>query len=98
MYTAENGELLMLWSSFNEQHRYCIGIARSESGLVTGPWRQSEEPLYEADGGHGMFFRSREGSLYLALHTPNKTPRERPVFIEFSDEQGVIRRGARVIA
>jgi beta-xylosidase len=98
MYTSENGDLLMLWSSFNEQHRYCIGVARSESGLVTGPWKQSGEPLYEADGGHGMFFRSLEGRLYLAVHSPNKTPRERPVFIEFNDEQGAIRRGGQVIA
>jgi beta-xylosidase len=98
MYTAENGDLLMLWSSFNEDHRYCIGIARSESGLVTGPWRQSEKPLYEADGGHGMFFRSLEGDLYLALHTPNNTPRERPIFIEFSDDRGVIGRGEKIIA
>jgi hypothetical protein len=46
------------------------------------------QPLYSADGGHGMLFRSREGALYLAIHSPNKTPLERTVFVEITEGNG----------
>jgi hypothetical protein len=90
MHRTEDGTLLMLWSSFGKDGNYCIGIARSESGLLHGPWTQSKDPLYHADGGHGMLFRGGEGVLYLAIHHPNKTPFERPVFIEMCEKEGII--------
>jgi beta-xylosidase len=92
LYTAGNGTLLMLWSSFGEDGKYRIGAAVSKGGLVTGPWEQQREPLYAADGGHGMLFRSMEGNLYLAVHTPNKTPDERAIFIEIAEKDGVLSR------
>jgi len=66
---------------------YCIGEALSRSRRILGPWRQSERPLYEADGGYGMLFSSahRPDELYLAIHTPNATRDERPVFVEIAD-------------
>ena len=85
LYRAGSGTLFLLWSSFGKEGNYCIGAARSQSGRLTGPWIHSGEPLYSADGGHGMLFRSREGTLYLAIHSPNKTPLERPVFVELAE-------------
>jgi GH43 family beta-xylosidase len=90
MYRTGDGTLLMLWSSFGRNGNYCIGVARSETGMLCGPWIQSKDPLYSADGGHGMFFRSREGILYLAIHSPNKTPFERPIFVEACEQEGTI--------
>ena len=87
MHRAANGELLMLWSSFGEGG-YTLGVARSENGLVTGPWRQDPEPLFRRDGGHAMLFRTFEGRLMLSLHTPNRTPDERPVFIPVREQGG----------
>jgi hypothetical protein len=58
---------------------------------LRGPWHQSEEPLYAADGGHGMVFRALTGRLYLALHAPNKTPNKRPLFLEVAEEGGTLR-------
>ncbi|MDR3115616.1 MAG: glycoside hydrolase family 43 protein [Treponema sp.] len=81
MYPTQKGGLLMLWSSFDARGKYCIGVARSEDGALTGPWVQEQEPLYRGDGGHGMLFPSIEGTLYLALHTPNQTPFERALFV-----------------
>ena len=72
--------LLMLWSSFGDQG-YGLTIARSHSGDITGPWEHDPMPLYEKDGGHGMIFKTFEGQLYLALHTPNEPLKERPIFI-----------------
>jgi beta-xylosidase len=83
MHRTQDGTLLMLWSSFGKDGRYCIGAARSEDGTLRGPWVQSKEPLYRDDGGHGMLFRGREGKLYLAIHRPNETPFERPIFLEW---------------
>ena len=79
-------ELFLLWSSFGKEGNYCIGAARSESGKVSGAWKQSSEPIYSADGGHGMLFYSKEKKLYLTVHSPNKTPYERAVFIELSEK------------
>lgn len=74
-----DGELIMTWSSWSEQ-AYAVGVAVSESGLVRGPWRQLERPLYPANGGHGMLFAEKDGSLWFTLHTPNDKYRERPAF------------------
>lgn len=89
LYRAENGTLLMLWSSFGEEG-YAIGIARSTSGKVTGPWVHDTEPLYSKDGGHGMLFRTFDGSLMLTFHSPNKTPEERLVILPIQDNNSCL--------
>jgi arabinan endo-1,5-alpha-L-arabinosidase len=86
-YRCENGELLLLWSSFR-QGQYAQGIAHSPSGSILGPWTQEDAPIFENDGGHGMIFRTFEGEILLALHTPNSTPDERPVFIALTEKDG----------
>ncbi len=78
--------LLMLWSSFGDQG-YGLTIARSNSGEITGPWEHDSKPLYEKDGGHGMIFKTFEGQLYLALHTPNEPLKERPIFIPILEKE-----------
>jgi arabinan endo-1,5-alpha-L-arabinosidase len=87
LHRLSTGELLMLWSSIGEKG-YAIGISRSESGTLQGPWIQTEEPLFGENGGHGMLFRTFEGKLMLAIHAPNKTPNERPVFFEVIEQNG----------
>ncbi|QGH35865.1 family 43 glycosylhydrolase [Gracilibacillus salitolerans] len=91
IYRAEDGELLMLWASFVD-NVYAQGISRSTTGKVTGPWIHDEKPLFASDGGHGMLFHDLEGRLHLTLHSPNKTPDERPIFIEMEENDGVLRR------
>ena len=65
-----------------------MGIARSETGTVLGPWHQDDEPLWSDDGGHGMLFRTFDGELRLALHTPNDTPDERARFVLIDEVDG----------
>ena len=79
IYKNKKGELLMFWSSFTEQG-YAIGIARSASGEILGPWEQIPQPLFVKDGGHGMLFRTFDGQLLLSFHQPNRTPDERAQF------------------
>ena len=75
LYRTEEGSLLMLWSNVDSDG-YAVGIARSESGEIEGPWTQERAPLYSKaslgvyDGGHGMIFTHRE-KKYLSIHSPN---------------------------
>lgn len=89
LYRTSNGQLLMLWSSFGEEG-YAIGMSRSETGSVMGPWVHEEEPLFKKDGGHGMIFKTFDGLLMLAIHTPNITPDERAVFFELKEADGKV--------
>lgn len=75
-YRSDKGSLIMIWSSFGEQ-QYAIGQAFSESGSVLGPWKQINEPLVKANGGHGMIFNTFEGGLMMAFHQPNTRGKER---------------------
>ncbi len=86
LYRLANGTLIMLWSSLGAQG-YAMGVSRSETGHVTGPWQHDTEPLWAEDGGHGMIFTTFDGRLMLTFHSPNKTPGERAVFVEI-EEQG----------
>lgn len=81
------GELLLLWSTWGKGG-YLAGVARSESGLITGPWKQSPEPLFTGDGGHPMIFKTFEGRLMLALHSPNTAGRERARFLPLVEIPG----------
>jgi beta-xylosidase len=90
LYRTKTGRLLMIWSSFGTQ-RYAIGIAESTSGKVTGPWVQHPEPLFKADGGHGMIFTTFEGQLTLCFHQPNTRSAERMRFYPLEDTGDTLR-------
>mgnify|MGYP000871449566 CR=1 FL=1 len=70
LFRTKMNKLLMIWSSFG-QNGYAIGIAKSVTGKVSGPWKQSPEPLLNENGGHGMIFRTFDDKLCLILHQPN---------------------------
>ena len=90
LYRVACGTLVMLWSSAGVKG-YAMGTARSDTGDITGPWRQDSEPLWADDGGHGMIFRAFDGRLIVTFHSPNKSPEERPVFIEIEEAGDGIR-------
>lgn len=92
LHRTASGELLMLWSSFSEAG-YAMGVARSESGAILGPWRQDEKPLADRDSGHGMAFRALDGRLIVSWHSPNVSPQERPAFFEVEESGGSLRLG-----
>lgn len=73
----DSGKLMMIWSNFREKG-YLIAKAASESGKISGPWKQEgilyEKDLrgdFECDGGHGMIFKTKQDKFMLALHSPN---------------------------
>lgn len=89
LHRTGDGTLLMLWSGFGDTG-YAMGVARSESGHVSGPWVQQEVPLWSSDGGHGMIARSHDGEPLLLLHQPNETPKERAVVRRLREVAGGI--------
>lgn len=90
LYKTKSDRLLMLWSSVGAQG-YAMGIAESETDTIIGPWRQMETPLWAKDGGHGMIFKGFDDRLYVTFHMPNKTPDERPFFIEIEENDDRLR-------
>lgn len=94
VFRNSSGKLLMLWSSSGSAG-YAMGLARSESGHVCGPWRQEPQALWSRDGGHGMVFRKFSGELFVTFHSPNKASMERPVFLEIEETGDGIRLKTR---
>ncbi|HHX01341.1 MAG TPA: family 43 glycosylhydrolase [Firmicutes bacterium] len=89
IYRASDGNLLMLWSSIGA-NGYTMGIAKSTTGSIVGPWLQIPKPIFEKDGGHGMIFKTFDNKLMITVHTPNKTPYERPMFLEVQEKDGTL--------
>ncbi|MCD8327046.1 MAG: glycoside hydrolase family 43 protein [Lachnospiraceae bacterium] len=85
IYHLANGEPLMIWSSFGNLG-YAVGMAKAKDGHILEGWTQLKEPLFSQNGGHGMIFKTREGRIMLALHTPNEPSKERPVFLELEEK------------
>ena len=88
LHRCENGDLIMLWSSFTKGGAYAVSYAKSISGDILGPWLQKDEPLYSFDGGHGMLFKSFGGELILSIHGPNNHPRKRILLFEIEEKNG----------
>lgn len=91
LHRARNGTLLLLWSSFVSTG-YAIAAARSGSGKLIGPWFHDNAPIFDQDGGHGMIFKTFAGRLMLSIHSPNKTPNERPMFVPLREVNGELVR------
>jgi len=71
----DDAGLALLWSSGGEGG-YSVGVARSVTGLITGPWLHQPQPLVAADGGHAMLLATG-GKRFLIFHQPNELPFER---------------------
>ncbi|OZB98693.1 glycoside hydrolase family 43 protein [Paenibacillus sp. XY044] len=89
LFRGESDDLYMLWASFID-NCYALGVARSATGSIFGPWIHQPEALYRNDGGHGMVFRTFDGPLVLTIHAPNRTPDERPLFLRIGETAGRI--------
>lgn len=96
LHRSTSGKLFMVWSTFAETG-YTVGIAVSESDRLEGPWVQQEEPIYADDGGHPMLFRTFDGRLMMALHSPNGGPETRVHFFEMEDTGETLRIARRYV-
>ena len=78
VWRGKSGDLFLTWSGFTREKNYTIGVARSLSGSIVGPWHKFQIPLWSGDGGHCMIFRSLENQPILALHSPGYDPISNP--------------------
>ena len=95
-FGTKSGALLMLWSSYGPQ-KYAVGIARSKSGRLAGPWEQLPDPLWADDGGHPMLFKTFDGRLVMVIHQPNRKV-ERARFFEVEDLGDTVRLKGELVA
>lgn len=87
LFHGKDGRLYMLWSSFTGDNQYTLGLARSQSGSVCGPWEHLP-PLYDKDGGHGMVFETADGTRHISIHGPNSTGLERLRLLTLHEKDG----------
>ena len=79
----EKDHLEMIWSSYSKKG-YAIGVCKSKS--IDGPWIQSDEPIYNEDGGHAMVFE-KDGQKIITFHAPNTFDgRERLVLYPYNSK------------
>ncbi|MBR7927522.1 family 43 glycosylhydrolase [Aerococcaceae bacterium zg-ZUI334] len=87
LFKDEDGELYMLWSSWGTEG-YAVGLAVSESGKISGPWKQISEPIFNKNGGHAMIFEDLRGKKRFTYHSPNDMFHERLQFADLVKENG----------
>jgi len=68
LFETQTGRLGMLWTSWVFDS-YVQGVAYSESGTLDGPWVQEEAPITPPNYGHGMLFRTFNGTLLMSVHS-----------------------------
>lgn len=83
-YRTKSGQLLMLWSTWQENNKYSELVAISDSGKLAGPWKQAGALLLD-DSGHGMVFETFDGRLMLVVHRPTMSPDSRARLHEVRD-------------
>ena len=86
VFQAEN-TLYMFWSSWGT-NGYAVGVAKSATGEVNGPWIQQAAPVLPENGGHGMVFYDKEENLQFVLHYPNDKYKEHPEFRKIIKKNG----------
>ena len=90
LHRLKNGKLLMIWSTKGVQG-YCVAAATSDNEEIDGKWTLSKDLIFEKDGGHGMIFTALDNQLYITLHAPNETPKERPCFYKLGETENSLR-------
>jgi hypothetical protein len=89
LYRTRNGTLLMTWTSY-WRGKAAVVLARSLTGTVRGPWRQSGM-LLAGGSASGTIFRSFDGRLMLLVHQPGQDGAARARLVELEDTGDTLR-------
>ncbi len=82
--SPQSRRLFMTWSTGIPGNGYCVVLTYSESGKISGPWKE-QKLLYTQDGGHAMFFKTFDGRLLMAIHQPGGGLKERLHLFQITD-------------
>lgn len=84
-----DGTLYLTWSPFPGK-TYIVAGAVSKDG-IRGKWEHIEIPLFGKNGGHAMFFTDLEGKRKMCIHCPERSPEERALFADVTEENGKLK-------
>ncbi len=89
LYRTRNGSLVMLWSGLRNG-KSAVALARSLTGTVRGPWRQSATLLSD-DSAPGSLFKTFDGRLMLLVRQPGQGETARARLVELEDTGDTLR-------
>ena len=89
LYRTRNGSLLMIWSGLRNG-KSAVALARSLTGEVRGPWRQSAMLLMD-DSAQGTIFKTFDGRLMMVVHQPGQGAARRARLVELEDTGDTVR-------
>lgn len=92
LYRSKDGMLFMIWSDYVNGKGYSVILCQSTSGTVWGPWT-NHHVIYGENGGHAMLFRTFEGNLKMALHSPDVRGNEHLMLLDVQDLGNDLRIG-----
>lgn len=91
-----DGSLVILWTNCTP-YGYAVGIARSTSGEIWGPWEQFDRPVYCLDAGFAsMFRRHSDGMLMMPAcavgrdYAGVRGPGVRTLLFEMEERDGLV--------
>ena len=84
-----NGSLFLTWSPYLNGNYVVLGVV-SESGDVRGPWKHLDEPIFDGNGGHAMFFTDKDGRKIMCIHAPERDMDERTHLFNMVERNGKI--------
>ena len=68
VFRTETGRLGMIWTSWVHDV-YTQGVAYSDNGKLNGKWVHEKDPITPPNFGHGMLFRTFDGTLLMCIHS-----------------------------
>jgi len=91
VHRMKDGGLVILWTNCTP-YGYAVGIAKSLSDEIYGPWQQYDKPVYALDGAHASLFRRfGDGMLMMPLHHIGRDgPGIRTIIEEVEEYNGLI--------
>ncbi len=84
-----DGKLLLTWSPYLDGNYVVLGVV-NESGNVRGEWKHLQEPIFDQNGGHAMFFTDTSGKKCMCLHAPERYDLERATLFLMKEENGTL--------
>ena len=84
-----DGTLFLIWSPIPGGNYMVLG-AVSDNGRITGKWEHLAPPVFDQNGGHGMFFEDFDGKLRMCIHCPERYPDERALILEMTEENSKV--------
>lgn len=83
-----DGRLCLTWSPIPDGNYVVLG-ATADS--LRGTWTHAATPVFDANGGHAMFFKDNDGQDRMCIHAPEREPDERARFLPVEISESGIR-------